>query len=73
MELTSNPCKDLCDWQPTATMRDGKPLIECNGCGSQWVRGEAWTPRQHDGSCPPAVQAELKIAQPWLSFGNPGS
>lgn len=73
MDLIASPCRDLCDWQATQTSYDGKPLIACNGCGSQWVRGEPWSPRQADGSCPPVVQEQLRLSQPWLSFGNGGS
>ena len=73
MDLVSKPCKELCNWAETPTPRDGKKLFECSGCGSQWMRGEPWTPRQHDGTTPPAVQAEILISQPWLAFGSGGS
>ena len=73
MSLKEAPCQDLCDWQATETSYEGKPLIACNGCGSQWVRSERWTPRQADGSTPPVVQEQVRLNQPWLSFGSGGS
>ncbi len=42
----------------TGQTYDGLPLFGCAGCGSEWVRSEAWTPAQADGTVPPAVQAE---------------
>lgn len=51
------PCRTLCDW---ASVDDG--LLECAGCGSQWVPTEKWTPRQADGSVPDAVREALRDA-----------
>jgi hypothetical protein len=63
VSLVIAPCRQLCDWQPepTAAGGAGRPprLLACTGCGSQWTPTERWTPRQADGSEPPAVRAEL--------------
>ncbi len=58
--LVTNPCQETCDWQPTATEREGRTLFECGGCASEWVSTERWTPQQADGSVSPAVAAERK-------------
>lgn len=60
MPLTVSPCRSLCDWVRTPSSYDGQALLACRGCGSQWVRGEPWTPAQADGSRPPAVLEELR-------------
>ena len=63
MGLTISPCRQLCDWARTkATTPDGRALLACRGCGSQWVRGEPWTPAQADGSRPQCVSEELDAA-----------
>jgi hypothetical protein len=63
VHLTIAPCRQLCDWTRTpASTPDGRPLLACRGCGSQWVRGEPWTPAQADGSRPAAVEEELSRA-----------
>lgn len=56
--LEISPCRTLCDWSATR-VETGLQVFGCLGCGSEWVRTERWTPRQHDGSVPPAVVAEL--------------
>lgn len=54
------PCRSVCDWARTkSTTPDGRAVLACRGCGSQWVRGEPWTPAQADGSIPVAVRKEL--------------
>jgi hypothetical protein len=58
--LTVAACRSLCDWTRTPAVQDGQPLFACRGCGSQWLRGERWTPCQADGSVPREVLAELK-------------
>ena len=55
MPLVVSPCRRLCDWSPI-----GAGLLACGGCGSQWERGQGWTPRQADGSQPPGVAEELR-------------
>ena len=57
-ELARRACRQLCDWAPTRASRLGLPVFACTGCGSQWVRSEAWTPAQQDGSVLPAIAAE---------------
>ncbi|MDP3711450.1 MAG: hypothetical protein Q8R60_03050 [Mycobacteriales bacterium] len=58
--LTSAPCRSACDWQ---AVRPPVPLWACVGCGSQWQPGEAWAPRQLDGSWPPGVREARDTAQ----------
>lgn len=58
--LAISPCRNLCDWTATPTPRDTVALFRCGGCGSEWVRSERWTPRQADGTVPPAVLEELE-------------
>ena len=62
MPLTIAPCRSLCDWARTPALHDGQPLFACRGCGSQWVRGQGWTPAQADGSRPPGIEQELRRA-----------
>ena len=52
--LVVNPCRSLCQWVTTR----GAPheLFACQGCGSQWRPGEAWTPVDADGTVAPAVR-----------------
>ena len=58
------PCRDLCDWGPTRASDGVRRLFACTGCGSQWARGEPWSPRQADGSWPPGVTEELASTAP---------
>lgn len=51
-------CRRLCGWSATGGRRDGEQLFACSGCGSEWVVSEAWTPVDHTGEVPAAVQAE---------------
>ncbi len=60
MPLTIAPCRSLCDWVRTPALHEGQPLLACRGCGTQWVRGQGWTPAQADGSRPQAVLEELR-------------
>lgn len=53
-------CRRLCSWHGTDTDLDGEPLFRCNGCGSEWVASQAWTPIDHTGEVPEAVQAERR-------------
>ncbi len=56
--LAQEPCRQLCAWSRTERTNGALPVFACAGCGSEWVRSEAWTPRQHDGSVPADVTAE---------------
>jgi hypothetical protein len=57
--LTIAPCRKLCAWERTDGSYEGLPLFACSACGTEWVRSEAWTPRNWDVSIPAAVMAEL--------------
>jgi transposase-like protein len=57
-QLVQAPCRADCDWAETGQQRAGLPLFRCAGCGSEWVRSEAWTPVQADLTVPAAVAAE---------------
>ena len=52
--LAVHPCRSLCSWVPTR--RAPRELFACQGCGSQWRPGEAWTPIDADGHVPAAVR-----------------
>ncbi|MFY9915524.1 MAG: hypothetical protein WAK18_12705 [Nocardioidaceae bacterium] len=59
------PCRSSCAWRPTGTTwstvtGEELPLFACTGCGSQWVRTEAWTPIDAQGSVPSAVAQERR-------------
>lgn len=54
--LAISPCLTLCDWARV----DGA-LLRCGGCGSEWLPTERWTPRQADGTVPPAVLEALEV------------
>ncbi|WP_460769523.1 hypothetical protein [Mariniluteicoccus flavus] len=56
--LAANPCLDRCAWRDTGDDRDGLPLFACEGCGSEWVRTEDWTPANRNGRVPGAVRRE---------------
>lgn len=55
--LVVAPCRQLCDWARVPPSYDDAVLLACNGCGSQWEPGQAWTPSQADGTVPEAVSA----------------
>ena len=52
-ELAVHPCRSVCRW--VRTRRAPRELFACQGCGSQWRPGEAWTPIDADGQVPAAV------------------
>jgi hypothetical protein len=56
--LASYACQQVCEWSTTGARRDGLPLFVCAGCGSEWVRTEAWTPARADGTVAADVAAE---------------
>jgi hypothetical protein len=53
-------CRQLCAWSDTGHVLEGEPLFRCAGCGSEWVPSEPWTPIDHTGEVPAAVQAERR-------------
>jgi hypothetical protein len=53
-------CRRLCSWGPTERSLGGETLFACSGCGSEWVASEPWTPIDHTGVVPEAVQAERR-------------
>ncbi|MDI2028534.1 hypothetical protein QFW96_07920 [Saccharopolyspora sp. TS4A08] len=60
MSLAVHACRSLCSWHRTPKELNGLPLLACRGCGSQWIRSEAWTPIDHTGRIPDDVRAELR-------------
>ena len=58
--LAVSPCRGICTWAPTgATVGPARlALFACGGCGSEWVRTEAWTPVGAEGQVDAAVAAE---------------
>lgn len=62
-ELEAWPCQSVCVWQPSGQRWYDQTAGEldvfgCVGCGSEWVRTEAWTPIDADGRVPEPVAAE---------------
>jgi hypothetical protein len=57
-DLEIQPCRNVCTWAATGTTLDSLPLFSCGGCGSEWVRTQAWTPIGADGVVPADVAAE---------------
>jgi len=56
--LEIRPCRSVCTWSDGGSVLDGLPLFVCGGCGSEWIRTQAWTPIGADGVVPPDVAAE---------------
>lgn len=61
--LAAEPCQSVCRWAAQGEWLDdasggGLRLFACAGCGSEWVRTEAWTPADVDGDVPVEVAAE---------------
>ncbi|HSE10758.1 MAG TPA: hypothetical protein VLB29_18990 [Nocardioidaceae bacterium] len=54
--LRISACRRLCSWGETPALLDGERIFACSGCGSQWVASEPWTPIDHTGVVPAAVQ-----------------
>ena len=52
--LAVHPCRAACRW--VGTRAAPHELFACQGCGSQWRPGEAWTPVDLDGRVPVAVR-----------------
>jgi len=60
------PCQSICVWNPTAEVwldpaSGALRVFRCAGCGSEWVRTEAWTPVDAGGRVPPEVVAERDV------------
>jgi hypothetical protein len=53
-------CRSLCQWRKTEETIAAEPVFACSGCGSEWVASEPWTPIDHDGFVPDAVQEERR-------------
>jgi ribosomal protein L37AE/L43A len=70
-ELAVHPCRSLCSWVPTR--RAPRELFACQGCGSQWQPGEAWTPVDADGRVPPAVRRAAERVTSGRRAGAAGS
>ena len=51
-------CRAACRWLATGDRRGTERLFACEGCGSEWVVSEPWTPVDLDGAAPEAVQEE---------------
>ncbi|MBA3233377.1 MAG: hypothetical protein H0T17_05465 [Propionibacteriales bacterium] len=57
------PCRSICVWAATGevwsddTHRDLR-VFACQGCGSEWVRTEPWTPVDADGVVPEEIRTE---------------
>ncbi|WP_156860208.1 hypothetical protein [Propionibacterium sp. oral taxon 192] len=56
--LVRNPCQGKCDWRATEQWRDQNRLFRCEGCGSEWLRTQPWTPANADGQIAEAVLVE---------------
>jgi ribosomal protein L37AE/L43A len=72
--LAVNPCRSLCRW--VGTRRAPHELFACQGCGSQWRPGEAWTPVDADGRVPVAVRRarrRVTSARPEVAAGRADS
>ena len=54
--LTIAGCRQLCSWHATDENFDGERLFACDGCGSEWVVSEPWTPIDWSGTVPQPVQ-----------------
>ena len=60
--LASRPCLQLCRWLLVrGQARAGLPLFRCQGCGSEWVRTEPWTPVDVDGGRHHTLVAEVAL------------
>jgi len=60
--LVVSGCRRLCGWHDTGGLLDGEPLFACDGCGSEWVPSQAWTPVDYTGEVPAPV-AEVRRAR----------
>lgn len=68
MTLAVSLCRALCDWSAVAP-----ELLQCGGCGSQWAPSQGWSPRQADGTVPPAVRDAQLSAAGGAAAGSGGS
>ncbi len=67
-ELAVHACRSLCRW-----VRTRRALFACQGCGSQWQPGQAWTPVDADGTVPPAVRRARERVTSARRAGGAGS
>lgn len=65
VDLRRAPCRKLCRWERTDETVGGEVAFACQGCGSQWVASQAWTPADHTGIVPEAVQDERRRGRGW--------
>lgn len=49
-------CVSRCSWRDTGDLLEGEALFACDGCGSEWVPSESWTPVDWTGAVPRSVQ-----------------
>ena len=49
-------CRSVCVWHVTDERLDGEELFACEGCGSEWLPSEPWTPIDWTGAVPALVQ-----------------
>jgi hypothetical protein len=63
------PCQSICVWRATGEVWGdsdhgvaGPRVFACAGCGSEWVRTEAWTPIDANGEIPEAIAVERRQA-----------
>jgi hypothetical protein len=59
------PCQSVCVWRATrevwwADDHVDLAVFACSGCGSEWVRTEAWTPIDANGEVPEQIAAERR-------------
>jgi hypothetical protein len=58
--LVISACRSLCEWYKTDKRIAAETVFACIGCGSEWVATEPWTPIDHEGFVPDAVQEERR-------------
>ncbi len=67
--LQTWPCQSVCGWRSTGEVWAAPPqeaelaVFKCQGCGSEWVRTEPWTPIDATGVVPEEVAAERADAR----------
>ena len=53
-------CRSLCRWDEAGEWLGDEQVFACQGCGSEWVASEAWTPIDSSGVIPQAVHEERR-------------
>ncbi len=69
--LTISPCRAECAWSTTGERLGSEQLFSCDGCGSEWVVSQAWTPVDWQGLVPDAVSRERDRQDP-AGLAGPG-